>query len=218
MAIDPERISIEALADRNWSDEWRKGFQPLCFGGRLWICPGGQRPEAETPLVIDLDPGLAFGTGTHPSTALCLEWLCAAPLAGTRVIDYGCGSGILSLAAARLGAATVLATDIDPQALQATADNARRNELEETILVSAPEQLRDAETDILVANILANPLQDLAPRFASLVRRDGLLAMAGILEEQVPSVLGAYASTFALTEVAQREGWAMLAGRRRSGE
>lgn len=215
--IDPGEISIEALADRNWNEEWRKGFQPLCFGDRLWICPGGQRPEAGAHLAIDLDPGLAFGTGTHPSTALCLEWLCAAPLAGSCVIDYGCGSGILSLAAARLGAARVRATDIDPQALQATTDNARHNELDERVTVFEPAQLQDTKTDILVANILANPLKELAPRFASLVRHGGLLAIAGILEDQVPSILAAFEPAFDLDQVARREGWALLAGRRRIG-
>ncbi len=212
--IEPGRIAIDALADRNWSDEWRKGFQPLCFGSKLWICPGGQRPATDARLVIDLDPGLAFGTGTHPSTALCLEGLCLAPLAGKRVIDYGCGSGILALAAARLGARDVLATDIDPQALQATAENARRNHLSKSIRVFAPDELPGDETDILVANILANPLRELAPRFGDLVRPGGLLAMAGILQEQVPAVLASFTPAFAMDEVGQRENWAMLAGRR----
>jgi len=164
--------------------------------------------------VIDLDPGLAFGTGTHPSTALCLEWLCLAPLAGKRVIDYGCGSGILALAAARLGARDVLATDIDPQALQAAAENARRNHLSKSIRVFAPDELPGDETDILVANILANPLRELAPRFGDLVRPGGLLAMAGILREQVPAVMASFTPAFAMDEVGQRENWAMLAGRR----
>lgn len=213
--IEPARISIDELADRNWSDEWRKGFQPLCFGSKLWICPGGQRPDTAAALVIDLDPGLAFGTGTHPSTALCLEWLCMTPLAGKRLIDYGCGSGILALAAARLGARAVLATDIDPQALLATTENARRNQLSGAIRVFAPDELPGDETDILIANILANPLRELAPRFAELVRHDGLLAMAGILREQVPAVLASFAPAFVMDEVGQREDWAMLAGRRR---
>ncbi len=213
--IDRQRIGIDPLADRNWSEEWRKGFQPLCFGSRLWICPGGQRPERPGSLVIDLDPGLAFGTGSHPSTALCLEWLCGIGLRERRLIDYGCGSGILSLAAARLGAREVVATDIDPQALLATRENAGRNGLSSAIRVFAPGELPDDETDILVANILANPLRDLAPQFARLVRSEGVLTMAGILEEQVASVHDAFEPDFELAQVGQREGWAILSGHRR---
>ncbi len=170
------RVAFETLADRAWEREWLKDFRPMRFGQRLWICPGGQQPDAEqlrdrpAPVLIELDPGLAFGTGTHPTTALCLEWLDSAAVAGTRVIDFGCGSGILAIAAAKLGAAEVLAIDIDPQALLATHDNAERNGVAQLItarLVDGEAESHDAPADILLANILAGPLESLAPTFAA---------------------------------------------------
>lgn len=214
LGIDIDLIVTEPLADRDWSSEWRKDITPTCFGERLWVCQDGQRPAQADALIIDLDPGLAFGTGAHPSTALCLEWLSRAPLRGRHLIDYGCGSGILAIAAARLGAASVIATDIDEQALLATRDNAERNQVGELIEVLPPEALASRETDILVANILSNPLRKLAPEFARLVRHGGLIALAGLLQEQTDSVKMAYKYSFGLKQSGQRGEWALLSGRR----
>jgi ribosomal protein L11 methyltransferase len=217
--------SFETLADRAWEREWLKDFKPMRFGRRLWICPGGQQPDeaqlrgTESPVLIELDPGLAFGTGTHPTTALCLEWLDAAPLGGKRVIDYGCGSGILAIAAARLGAAGVLAVDIDPQALLATRDNAERNgvaQLIESRLVEDGADDSGAEpADILLANILAGPLESLAPTLAARVRPGGLLVLSGILREQAEAVATRYAPWFDIGPVVVRDDWARLDGVRR---
>jgi ribosomal protein L11 methyltransferase len=213
---------FETLADRVWEREWLKDFRPMRFGRRLWICPGGQQPtveqlrEVDTPVLIELDPGLAFGTGTHPTTALCLEWLDAADVAGKRVIDYGCGSGILAIAAARLGAAEVLAVDIDPQALLATQDNAERNGVAQLIDVRLAAQ-DDARTpaDILLANILAGPLEELAPAFAGRVRVGGRLVLSGILLDQAEAVASRYAPWFDIAPVVAQNDWARLDGVRR---
>lgn len=218
------RIAFETIEDRAWEREWLKDFRPMRFGQRLWICPGGQRPDEEqlrsipAPVLIELDPGLAFGTGTHPTTALCLEWLDAANVAGTRVIDYGCGSGILAIAAAKLGASEVLAIDIDPQALLATHDNAERNRVWPLIvarLVDDDAGSRDAPADILLANILAGPLESLAPAFASRVRTGGRLVLSGILRNQAEAVATTYAPWFDIAPVVVRDDWARLDGVRR---
>lgn len=225
LAASLSRVSFEALADRAWEREWLKDFKPMRFGQRLWICPGGQQPDAaqlsdgHAPVLIELDPGLAFGTGTHPTTALCLEWLDTAAVAGARVIDYGCGSGILAIAAARLGAAGVLAIDIDPQALLATHDNAERNGVAQLIrarLVETAEDSQDAPADILLANILAGPLESLAPAFAAKVRAGGRLVLSGILRNQAEAVASTYAPWFDIGPVVARDDWARLDGVRRS--
>lgn len=218
------RVAFETLADRAWEREWLKDFRPMRFGQRLWICPGGQQPDPEqlrdrpAPVLIELDPGLAFGTGTHPTTALCLEWLDSAAVAGTRVIDFGCGSGILAIAAAKLGAAEVLAIDIDPQALLATHDNAERNGVAQLItarLVDSEAESHDAPVDILLANILAGPLESLAPTFAGRVRTGGRLVLSGILRNQAEAVASTYAPWFDIAPVVVRDDWARLDGVRR---
>lgn len=224
LAAPLSRVTFETLADRAWEREWLKDFRPMRFGERLWICPGGQQPDAEQlrahpkPILIELDPGLAFGTGTHPTTALCLEWLDSAAVAGTRVIDYGCGSGILAIAAAKLGASEVLAIDIDPQALLATHDNAERNGVAKLIrarLVEADAGSQDAPADILLANILAGPLESLAPTFAARVRAGGRLVLSGILRNQAEAVATTYAPWFDIGPVVVRDDWARLDGVRR---
>jgi ribosomal protein L11 methyltransferase len=216
-------VAFETLADRAWEREWLKDFKPMRFGQRLWICPGGQQPDAEqlragpAPVLIELDPGLAFGTGTHPTTALCLEWLDAAKVTGARVIDFGCGSGILAIAAAKLGAAEVLAIDIDPQALLATHDNAERNSVAQLItarLVDADDP-SDVPADILLANILAGPLASLAPAFADRVRTGGRLVLSGILRNQAEAVATTYAPWFDIAPVVVRDDWVRLDGVRR---
>jgi len=212
------RAYFETLADRAWEREWLKDFKPMRFGNRLWICPGGQRPTGDpgaAAVLIELDPGLAFGTGTHPTTALCLEWLDSADVAGKRTIDYGCGSGILAIAAAKLGATAVDAVDIDPQALIATRDNAERNGVAHLI---APQLVADASlapADILLANILAGPLESLAPAFAALVKTSGRLVLSGILRNQAEAVATRYAPWFDIGPVVARDDWARLDGVRR---
>ncbi|HIE53651.1 MAG TPA: 50S ribosomal protein L11 methyltransferase, partial [Chromatiaceae bacterium] len=155
-------LILEALEDRAWERTWLEHFQPMRFGQRLWIRPTGQQVAATDAVVVDLDPGLAFGTGTHPTTALCLEWLDSIDLEGKTVIDYGCGSGILSVAALKLGARRALALDHDPQALEATRENARRNEVDERLQILQENEVAGIEADVLVANILANVLMALA--------------------------------------------------------
>lgn len=215
------RASFETLEDRAWEREWLKDFKPMRFGARLWICPGGQLPTSDAnpqpsdAVMIELDPGLAFGTGTHPTTALCLEWLDAAEVVNKRVVDYGCGSGILAIAAAKLGAKVVSAVDIDPQALLATRDNAERNGVAQLIEPQLVENASLAPADILLANILAGPLESLAPSFASLVRNGGRLVLSGILRNQAEAVATRYAPWFDIAPVVVRDDWARLDGVRR---
>ncbi len=218
-ALDGREPGIRAvpLPDRDWERAWLADFHPMRFGRRLWVCPGGARAPDPAAVTVVLDPGLAFGTGTHPSTALCLEWLDGADLRARALIDYGCGSGILAIAAARLGAAPVWAVDHDPQALQASAANAARNGVRETVRVCAPDDVSAADiaADRLVANILARPLQTLAERFARLVVPGGEIALAGILDTQADDVMRAYEAWFTMGPRRRREEWVLLTGRRR---
>jgi ribosomal protein L11 methyltransferase len=207
---------FELLADKAWEREWLKDFRPMRFGRRLWVCPGGMTAGEADAIRVELDPGLAFGTGTHPTTALCLEWLDAQSLDGRQVVDYGCGSGILAIAALRLGAQRIVAMDIDPQALRATRENAARNGVLARLEVTADPALATASADVLLANILAGPLVELAPRFAQAVRPGGLLALSGLLAEQAAAVTAAYQPWFDIGTTATREGWTLLAGRRRA--
>lgn len=212
---------LEHLADRAWEREWLKDFRPMRFGERLWICPGGlslpdDLPAQPAPVVIELDPGLAFGTGTHPTTALCLQWLDANAPQGLHVIDYGCGSGILAIAAARLGAHAVQAVDIDPQALLATEDNALRNGVQQQIKAQLVADARLQPVDVLLANILAGPLQQLSAELSSLVRPGGRLVLSGILQEQAEAVSDAYRAWFDMDPPATQEDWVRLTGVRRA--
>ncbi len=216
LQVESHLVSMEELPERDWISAWRKDARPSRFGERLWVCQDGQRPADPNAVIVDLDPGLAFGTGSHPSTALCLEWLSRAQLEGKTLIDYGCGSGILAVAAARLGASAVFATDIDEQALIATRENALKNGVYDQITVLRPDELQARETDILVANILSNPLRQLAPRFAELVRPGGQIALAGILQEQACAVQQVYDKAFVIGQSGRNGDWAILAGRRRA--
>jgi ribosomal protein L11 methyltransferase len=207
---------FETLPDKAWEREWLKDFRPMRFGQRLWVCPGGLPAGDADAIRIELDPGLAFGTGTHPTTALCLEWLEGAVLDGCNVVDFGCGSGILAIAAAMLGAAEVRAVDIDPQALIATDANAQRNGVRAKLLVTADLDLPGSRTDVLMANILAGPLVGLAPGFAQAVRPGGRIALSGILTGQSNTVTAAYRPWFDIALTATRDGWALLAGQRRA--
>ena len=213
-------IRAEVLEDRLWEREWLRDFHPMRFGSRLWICPGGQPPPAAdaagtTPAIVWLDPGLAFGTGTHATTALCLEWLDGAGLDGRRLLDVGCGSGILAIAALVLGAGHAVALDIDPQALLASRENATRNGVEARLEVRAAAEPWGGEYDIVVANILAEPLIQLAPRFAAATRRGGTLVLSGLLTEQGAAVAAACSAWFDMEPPRERGGWAGLVGRRR---
>lgn len=212
LAMDPGGLAVETVSDRAWEREWLRDFHPMRFGRRLWICPGGQDAPDPAAAVLELDPGLAFGSGTHPTTALCLEWLDGAALGGRTVLDYGCGSGVLALAALRLGAASATATDIDPQALLATRQNAARNRLEACLEVVHPDALPERSWDILLANILAGPLVELAPLLARRTRAGGLIVLAGMLDAQAESVAAAYRPCFDMRMFATRDGWTVLAG------
>ena len=207
-------ISIESLEDQDWSETWRRDFHAMRFGSRLWVCPAHETPPDPGAVIVDMDPGLAFGTGTHETTAMCLEWLDAHPPAGLRVVDYGCGSGILAIAACKLGAGDVTGVDIDPQAIQATCENARRNGVQETLHAVLPDDLETCPVDLVLANILANPLIGLADTLNGLVRPGGRIVMTGILAEQAEAVMSAYREWFVFQVPVQREEWVLLEGRR----
>jgi ribosomal protein L11 methyltransferase len=208
------QLQVEHLDDRDWSTTWRDSFGAMRFGGRLWVCPVGEDPEQTDAVVVHLDPGLAFGTGTHATTALCLEWLDAHPPAGLSVIDYGCGSGILAIAAHKLGALDIVAVDIDPQALQATRENALRNQINAQLSVMFPQDLDAGPVDVVLANILANPLIEHAAALAGLVKQGGYIVLTGILSEQADEVMAAYREWFDFSTPVQREEWILLAARR----
>lgn len=200
------------LEDTDWAREWMKDYRPLAFGGgRLWVVPGWLTPPAPLAVNLLLDPGMAFGTGTHQSTALCLEWLTAHPLAGRRVLDWGTGSGILAIAALRLGAARALATDIDPIALRVTEENAARNGVGDRLRCVDPAAVPEERHDILFANILLEPLLGLAGTLRERVQPDGCLVTSGVLERQVPALQAGYHALGWRTEdVALLEGWARV--------
>jgi ribosomal protein L11 methyltransferase len=209
--------SFESIADRDWEREWLKDFRPMRFGQRLWVCPAGQRPLDEHAIAVDLDPGLAFGTGTHATTALCLEWLDAAMLRNRKVIDYGCGSGILAIAALKLGAEAAYATDIDAQALLASRDNALRNRVADRLhVVADPSTL--VPVDILMANILAAPLHELAPVLAKLVVPNGSIVLSGLLDHQAAEMTERYRTWFDMSPAVIKDGWARLTGVRSRSE
>ncbi|WJN58598.1 50S ribosomal protein L11 methyltransferase [Pseudomonas sp. SO81] len=207
---------IEHIADQDWERSWMDNFQPMRFGRRLWIVPSWHAaPEPEAVNLL-LDPGLAFGTGTHPTTALCLEWLDGQDLAGCNVIDFGCGSGILAIAALLLGAPQAIGTDIDPQALEASRDNAGRNGIDPARFpVYLPADMPQQPAEVVVANILAGPLVSLAPQITALVKAGGRLALSGILAEQAEEVRAAYEGAFELDPTAIKDGWVRISGVKR---
>ncbi|MGI9213506.1 MAG: 50S ribosomal protein L11 methyltransferase [Methylococcaceae bacterium] len=204
--------TVTELEDQIWERAWLEHFKPMRFGSRLWVCPGGFEPPEPDAVNILLDPGLAFGTGTHPTTALCLEWLEGQNLVDKTVMDYGCGSGILAVAALKLGAAQAYAVDIDPQALTATTDNALKNCVEDRLTCALPRTLSLSEADIVVANILAGPLAALADDLIKCLPMGGLLALSGILATQAETVISAYQPRIHFEPPVQREDWVLLAG------
>lgn len=208
-------FSADPLEDREWTRAWMDNFKPMNFGQRLWICPEGfDIPDPEATNLM-LDPGLAFGTGTHPTTSMCLQWLDSHDISNKTVIDFGCGSGVLAIAALLLGARQATATDNDPQALQATKDNARKNHVEERISIHLPGTMPTDPVDLLLANILAGPLQQLAPQMASLVRPGGQIVLSGILDSQADEMLQCYGQWFNMKEPARQEEWIRLEGTRK---
>ncbi|ELJ8549346.1 50S ribosomal protein L11 methyltransferase [Vibrio cholerae] len=206
---------VEQVEDKDWEREWMDNFHPMQFGRRLWICPSWREVPDPQAVNVMLDPGLAFGTGTHPTTALCLEWLDNLDLSGKTVIDFGCGSGILAIAAIKLGAAKVIGIDIDPQALLASKDNAARNGVEDKIEVYLPkDQPEGLVADVVVANILAGPLRELSPIIKGLLKPGGQLAMSGILDTQAESVAEFYRDDLELDPIAEKNEWCRISGRK----
>lgn len=212
--LPASRIRAQHVADRRWEREWLRDFHAMRFGRRLWIVPTHEPPpEGADNIHVRLDPGLAFGTGTHPSTALCLTWLDSRLPEGATVIDYGCGSGVLAIAAAALGARATHAFDIDPQALIATRDNAAANGLTSRVQVHDSAGSLPRGADVVLANILAGTLVELAPQLCTLLAPRGQLVLAGILKQQVHEVRAGFAPWLDLQVFAERDGWSALAGR-----
>ena len=207
---------VEQIADQDWERSWMDNFQPLRFGQRLWIVPSWHQPPEPQAVNLHLDPGLAFGTGTHPTTALCLEWLDGQSLHDGNVLDFGCGSGILAIAALLLGATQACGTDIDPQALEASRDNATRNGIDAARFpLYLPSEMPADTFDLVLANILAGPLVQLAPTISQHVRQGGHLVLSGILAEQAEEVRAAYQADFILDPTAEKDGWVRISGVRR---
>jgi ribosomal protein L11 methyltransferase len=214
--LTPDRIAFRAVADQDWTRAWMDRYVPMRFGRRLWIYPSNVEPPDDPGIVVvRLDPGLAFGTGTHPTTALCLDWLDGEDLRDAGVIDYGCGSGVLAIAALKLGAARASGIDNDPQALTASADNAARNGVADRLVLFAPDALPATRCDLLVANILAGPLAELASRLASLLEPGGRLCLSGILAGQEDELLDRYVAGFSDLAVEHLDGWLRITGIRR---
>jgi ribosomal protein L11 methyltransferase len=203
---------IDLLKDEDWEGAFKAGFGPIMIRDRLCVYPSWAVPPEGIPYSIQLDPGLAFGTGTHETTSLCLEWLADNPVQGKRIIDYGCGSGILGIAAAKLGAESVMCIDIDPQAINATLDNAKSNEVHHLISVRSDNMDAIPSADILVANILLEPLLHLASRLSSCVPKNGMIVLSGILANQVEACKECYSQWFDMTGPVFKNEWAMLTG------
>jgi len=221
--LEPDQLTFRDVADQDWERAWMDQFKPMPFGRRLWIYPWNIEPPThnesgdEELVVVRLDPGLAFGSGTHPTTALCLEWLDALDLAGKTLTDFGCGSGILAIAALKLGAASAVGVDNDPQALTASIDNAERNGVADRLAAFLPQDFNAtaAPADVFIANILAGPLGELAPTFAAAAKPGAPFAISGILVGQQDELLQRYAEWFDDLRVDTREDWVRISGRRR---
>ena len=203
----------EVLQDQTWERTWMEHYHPMKFGETLWVCPTGQEKQEDGCVCMTLDPGLAFGTGTHPTTALCLEWLATHDVTDKIVIDYGCGSGILAVAALLLGAKEVHAVDIDPQAITATLANAEKNNVQDKIKCYLPEQFANFQADIVLANILAKPLCELSENISALIKPSGKLVLSGILNEQSDMVTAAYnQQDIQIQSPISQEDWCRLDG------
>ena len=215
--LNNENLAVEVIEDKDWERSWMEDFKPMQFGEKLWILPSWETPPDPTAANLMLDPGLAFGSGTHTTTSLCLRWLGKSAIDTKEVIDYGCGSGVLAIAAALLGAKKVHAVDNDPQAIAATLDNSYRNNIAEGIITAyLPEALPELNPDILIANILSEPLIDLSLKFADLVKPGGQIVLSGILEEQVTSLLSCYKRCFDLDAPIIENEWVLITGTRKA--
>ncbi len=220
-----QRLELDILEDQAWERTWLDHFHPMRFGNKLWICPTGRQVDVKPAVIIRLDPGLAFGTGTHPTTALCLEWLDSAHIQEKTIVDYGCGSGILAIAALKLGAARVIAIDHDPQAIIATDSNAQLNDVHDKLVTIPRAELipsdipanslsHPTQADVVIANILANVLVDLAPKIGTLVKPGGELLLSGILHDQAPQVIAVY-NEFSFSAAARQGDWVRLHAHKR---
>lgn len=205
-------LRIEPLEDKDWVRAWMDNYKPMQFGNRLWVCPKHLQPPQPDAVNLMLDPGLAFGTGTHPTTSLCLQWLNDTELKNKNILDYGCGSGVLGIAALLLNARHCDAVDIDPQALESTIDNARANHVLEKINVLAVEQMNPQQYDIVIANILAGPLIELSTQLSQYTKTGGHIVLSGILESQASEILNAYQQWFILDPVVTENEWIRITG------
>lgn len=215
LGVDAALLHAREVTDRAWEREWLRDFHAMRFGTRLWVCPHHEQVADPAAAVVRMDPGLAFGTGTHPTTALCLEWLDAHPPEGREIVDFGCGSGVLALAALRLGARSASCFDIDPQALIATRDNAAANGLADRVRLCDSSAVIPRGADLLLANILSGPLMELAPVLAEILRPSGALVLSGLMESEAPEVTRAYDAWFDMGTFGVRESWVCLWGRRK---
>jgi ribosomal protein L11 methyltransferase len=210
----PPAFTLRSVADQDWVRLTQSQFEPMLIGERIWVVPSWHSAPDPDAIILELDPGLAFGTGSHPTTRLCMEWLEKNPPLDQSVLDYGCGSGILAIVAKKLGAAQVDGVDIDPQAITSAEFNATRNQC--AIDFSLPNKISNATYDVVVANILANPLKLMAPMLANKVAPGGALVLSGVLERQADEVAAVYAPFIQLSVWQEREGWVALHGRRDS--
>ncbi|MCG8613568.1 MAG: 50S ribosomal protein L11 methyltransferase [Pseudomonadales bacterium] len=216
--LELAQVNVEILEDKDWEREWMENFHPIRCGERLWICPSWREPPEPDAVNLLLDPGLAFGTGTHPTTFLCLEWLDKQTLNQHSVVDFGCGSGILAISALLLGAESATGIDIDPQALLASRENATRNNLDQNRLtLYLPSELEPDNSvagDIVIANILAQPLLQLADQISNMVKPGGKLALSGIIANQAEQIIARYQSDFDLDPVREKDDWVLISGTR----
>jgi len=210
----PQQVSFHKFEDQQWERVWLDQFKPMQFGHDLWIVPGDQAAPEDATHILRLDPGLAFGTGTHPTTRLCLQWMDGHDFDGQAVLDYGCGSGVLGIVAAIKGAIEVTCVDNDPQALIASSDNAERNGVLNNIQIVMPEQFEPVQVDVVMANILAGPLIKLAPLLLGSLRHGGFIVLSGILEEQAAEVIEAYRSRVKNLTITPDDGWVRLQGQK----
>ena len=203
---------IKAIGEKDWQEEWVQSSMPMRFGEKLWIYPDHLIDSVEGKVCVNLNPGLAFGTGSHPTTRLCLEWLEKSNLDQKSVLDYGCGSGILGISAIKLGAKSVTAIDLDPQAVIASKNNAEKNHVQQAIEITDNNKTIEKNFNIIVANILAKPLIELAPYFYKKLNKEGAICLSGILEGQINIIKDAYLKYFNLSEIKIKDGWVMMSG------